>query len=410
MPNPRLILIALWLLIGALAIFLLERLLVLVGVLSSTLLLFAVSWLVALILQPLVDRLQRMSMPRAAPRGNAPEGTAAALAPQMPRVVAVSLVFAAFLCVVLVFILSLIPTISVQLTNLVNGLPKSPEDITAYVASAQLFLTRLNIRTDLTQFVDPVAVAQQVAPIGTTALQQGVGIAGSIASLLFNTFIVLILSFYITLDGPTLTQRFQVALPAFWHREAELFFSTVDRVFGGFMRAQLLNSVVYGIVTVVVMAAFGLTDLALAGVICGVLVLIPLVGGFIALVPPVLIAIGQNPGVAIPLLLVLFGIQQVLFNVLMPRFLGQIIGLHPLLVFFSLLAGGVIGGGWGILLGIPIAGVAASISQFLYFRANHPDALEVVMVAAAADAAASDLTPTDVIPTATPPPTADEAI
>ena len=54
----------------------------------------------------------------------------------------------------------------------------------------------------------------------------------------------------------------------------------------------------------------------------------------------------------------------------MPRLVGQAIGLHPLLVFAALLLGGTVAGGWGVLFGIPVAGVIASITQFFYERAR----------------------------------------
>jgi predicted PurR-regulated permease PerM len=70
------------------------------------------------------------------------------------------------------------------------------------------------------------------------------------------------------------------------------------------------------------------------------------------------------------MLLVLALIQQVLFNMIMPRLIGRSVGLHPLLVFAALLVGAAVAGGWGILFGIPIAGVVASVLQFIYGRAT----------------------------------------
>jgi predicted PurR-regulated permease PerM len=54
----------------------------------------------------------------------------------------------------------------------------------------------------------------------------------------------------------------------------------------------------------------------------------------------------------------------------MPRLMGHIVGLHPLLVFAAILVGATVAGGWGILFGIPIAGVVASVLQFIYGRAT----------------------------------------
>lgn len=234
-------------------------------------------------------------------------------------------------------------------------------------------------------------------------LQQSLGIAGSIASVLFNIFLVLILSFYITLDGPRIGRSFITILPQSWHAEVDNLFAVIDRVFGGFMRAQFVNSLLYGVANAIVMALFGLSDIALASVVAAMLVFIPLVGGFFALVPPALIAILFAPDRVGWLLLALLAVQQVQFNVIMPRLVGQAIGLHPLLVFAALLLGGTVAGGWGILFGIPVAGVIASIAQFFYERARRamiiiPSSTDEMLSSAAAPTQVVDPTSATVSP------------
>ena len=76
----------------------------------------------------------------------------------------------------------------------------------------------------------------------------------------------------------------------------------------------------------------------------------------------------NKPEIIIPFVIVMLVVQQVLFNMILPRILGRIVGLHPLLVFAALLIGSVIAGPWGILFGIPLAGVAASIANYFYLR------------------------------------------
>jgi predicted PurR-regulated permease PerM len=104
-------------------------------------------------------------------------------------------------------------------------------------------------------------------------------------------------------------------------------------------------------------------------VLAALLVAIPLLGAFIALIPPVLIALVEHPEQTLFLIVLLFVAQQILFNVIMPRLMGQSVGLHPLFVFAAMLIGGTLAGGWGLLFGIPIAGVVGSVAQFLYQRA-----------------------------------------
>lgn len=368
MSQQQLQTVAIWLLIACAAVFLAERLYVVLGFLASPLLLFGLAWFIALVLQPAVAWVTAVAVPLPAP---APAARRAGLTVwHMPRSLAVLLVYLALFALLLVVILALVPTMGPQLAGLTSAMPASVDTLAAWTSSLQQTLLRLGIRVDLTTIVQPTAIAEQVANLGTTAIQQSLGIAGSIATLIFNVTLVLILSFYITLDGPRLGETLLRVMPVHLREETETFFQIVDRTFGGYLRTQLLNSFLYGMATVVVMGVVGLNDVALASVLSGVLVLIPLIGGVFALIPPALIAIVESPDRLLPVLAGLVIVQQVLFNVVMPRLVGQVIGLHPLLVFAALLIGGALAGVWGVLFGIPVAGVLASVSHYIYLRST----------------------------------------
>ncbi|MFQ3632676.1 AI-2E family transporter [Roseiflexus sp.] len=366
MLSGRLGTVALWLLIACAAVFLFERAVVMVSFFATPLLLFALAWLIAVVLQPLVARLIAIDLPTITIRSRS-----VPMPPRhLSRMLSVALIYLALFAIILVVILSFVPIITQQLATLTGSAPTTVESIVYWVGQLEAGLERFGFRGDLTAIVQPEAITQQLTGFGSAMLQQSLGIAGSIATVLFNIFLVLILSFYITLDGPRIGRSFITLLPRSWHDEMDNLFAVIDRVFGGFMRAQFVNSLLYGVANGIVMALFGLNDIALASVIAALLVFIPLVGGFFALIPPALSAILFAPDRVGWLLLVLLAVQQVQFNVIMPRLVGQAIGLHPLLVFAALLVGGTVAGGWGILFGIPVAGVIASIAQFFYERAR----------------------------------------
>ena len=172
------------------------------------------------------------------------------------------------------------------------------------------------------------------------------------------------------LDGPRLAARLIELLPASWRDDTLQFYAIVNNTFGGFLRAQLIQGLIYGLATAIVMTAMGLDYVALCSVISAIIVLVPIIGGFLGIIPPLLIVLVQSPDQFFLMLIILAIVQQVLFNMIMPRLMGRIVGLHPLLVFAAILVGAAVAGGWGILFGIPIAGVVASVLQFIYGRAT----------------------------------------
>jgi predicted PurR-regulated permease PerM len=377
MPTDRLQRVLIWLLIGAVSVFLLERMLALLALFATPLLLFALAWLIALALQPIIAWMTGLTLPvplvsrRSADTGLISPGW------RLPRALAVLLVYLALLAVVVYLVISLVPVIASQLAGLETTLPDASGEIERWATNMQATLNQVGWHVDLASVLQADTLLQQATSIGSTLVGQSLSIVSGIAVLLINLVLVLILSFYMTLDGPRLAARFLEMLPESWRDDTLTFFSIVNRTFGGFLRATLVQAVFYGLATAVLMVALGLSDVALASVLAAVFVLIPLIGGIFGVVPPLIIALIENPDRFLLLLIGLLVLQQVLFNMIMPRLMGRIVGLHPLLVFAAILVGAALAGPWGILFGVPVAGVLASALQFLYLRATEHDATAV---------------------------------
>jgi predicted PurR-regulated permease PerM len=370
MSGDRLQRILVWMLIVAVAVYLLERLFSLTALFATPLLLFGLAWLFALVLKPLVDWMTLLVLP--VPFVTRRSGASGMVAPtwRLPRVIAVSLVYLAIFAIAIVAVVSLVPVIGPQLVGVDETLPGAVNEISSWITGVESELARLGFHGDLERIANPEALAQQAATVGSTLVTQSLGIASGIATLLIDLIVVLILSFYMALDGPRLAARFLELLPRSWRDDAVRFYAIVNNTFGGFLRAQLIQGLIYGLATAIVMTALGLDYVALASVIAAIIVLVPLIGGILGIIPPLLIALIENPDRLLLMLLILAVIQQVLFNMVMPRLMGRIVGLHPLLVFAAILVGATVAGGWGILFGIPIAGVVASVLQFIYTRAT----------------------------------------
>ena len=98
----------------------------------------------------------------------------------------------------------------------------------------------------------------------------------------------------------------------------------------------------------------------------GLFIFIPLVGPFLALVPPLLVALLTVPDSFFLLLILLLILQAVVMNVLAPKLLSDALGLHPLIVFAALLLGVKVAGFWGAIFAVPLAGVISTMAVHLY--------------------------------------------
>ena len=202
---------------------------------------------------------------------------------------------------------------------------------------------------------------------GSILMQNALGIATSVATTTFNLLLVLILSIYVMLDQGRIARSLIGLIPATYQDEARFFVQSVSRTFGGFIRGQLLQALIYGVVTALVMSIAGLGYAAAAGAFGGLVMLVPFVGGLIALLPPLFIGLFQASWLtALIVVAVLFVAQMVIANVLMPAILSESVGMPPLLIFVAMLVGIRVAGFWGALFGIPVMGVIYAMAAYLY--------------------------------------------
>ena len=104
------------------------------------------------------------------------------------------------------------------------------------------------------------------------------------------------------------------------------------------------------------------------GILSGVTNLIPYFGAFLGGVPAVAVALTESWQLGLYMTLAIFVIQQVEGNLITPKVIGGKLGIHPLLIVFSLLAGGKLWGIWGMLVAVPLAAVLKVLVSWLYLK------------------------------------------
>jgi len=133
----------------------------------------------------------------------------------------------------------------------------------------------------------------------------------------------------------------------------------------------LVFALVYAALTAGVMLAFGLDYVIIASVVAGLCMIIPLIGNFLAFVPPMLVCLVTRPQDWAWVLLWLFIVQSFQMNFIGPRIMSQAVGIHPLYTVAAMLVGGQVAGFWGALFGIPIAGAINLVGRPLMRRVRH---------------------------------------
>jgi predicted PurR-regulated permease PerM len=134
-------------------------------------------------------------------------------------------------------------------------------------------------------------------------------------------------------------------------------FNEIARVFGAYLRSQLIVAVSLGALVTVALSAIGLPYAVLLGAFAGLVELVPMLGPFLGAVPAIVVASAQPFPTVAWTIVAFVVIQQFESNFLVPRLTGHAVGLHPLAAMLALLAGFEAGGIVGALFAVPIVGL-----------------------------------------------------
>jgi predicted PurR-regulated permease PerM len=324
---------------------------------------FVVGLLVVYLLDPIVERLARVKI----------GGRRA------PRALLILLVYIVVALVVTELFLLVIGPLVEQLRAFVEDAPGYYDMLNERVGEVFAWWDRLDLPADVKAAVDEglrdllasigSLVPAVVRPIFTSVL----GLVGSV----FGYLIIPVWAFWILKDRPMIVRAFDRSLPTDWRADTWAILSIVRRVFGSWIRGQIVLGIVVGVATFIGLMVLGeFVDpvfsryAVLLAVIAGFLELLPIIGPIIAAIPAVLL--GATAGVSgfVAALLLYFAIQQVENTVLVPKIQGDATRLHPSVVIFSLILGGAIAGLLGAILALPVAATLRDIYIYAFRRAE----------------------------------------
>ncbi len=307
----------------------------LVWLLSPILTPFVAAAILAYLCDPLVDRLERLHLPR---------GLGSALVMLALALAAATLLF--ILMPVLSHEFSLLAAQAPQLLAWVQG------SLVPWLNSHLGLHVQFNaeaLRSQLLSQVGPGAAQTWLPRLGN----------GSLAILAFfaNLALVPVVMFYLLRDWDRLVAWIEANLPRSWHHTVAGYFRELDQVLGEFLRGQLAVILVMAAYYGVGLALAGLNFALAIGILAGVLVFIPYLGATLGVILATLMGatqFGSWVGL-LPIWGVFLVGQLVEAYVITPKLVGERVGLHPVGVIFALMAFGQLFGFFGVLLAIPLA-------------------------------------------------------
>ena len=196
------------------------------------------------------------------------------------------------------------------------------------------------------------------------ATQSGMGLISTLGSVAM----VPVVAFYMLRDFDLVTERIKMLLPVSIQPRVSAWALESNDVLAAFMRGQLLVMLSLGAIYALGLHLMGLNYALLIGILAGLASVVPYLGFVVGIAAALTIAFFQfDSYLPLMLVFVVFSVGQIVESfVLTPLLVGDRIGLHPVAVIFSILAGGQLFGFMGVLLALPIAAVIMVLLRHLH--------------------------------------------
>lgn len=310
--------------------------------LSPVLMPFVAGMILAYLLDPLVDRVEKIGIRRS---------------------------FSTFFVLTIFFVCSvgssllLLPVILNQLSNLTSFLPTLISNLEPFIRQARSLVDNAIKADNNNQLPLPVA---DILNWAGGFLTEIISSSLAFANLLSLIIITPIVAFYLLRDWDLIIKKVKSWMPIAQKVRIVEQVSKVDRSLSALVRGQGTVCLILALYYSVSLTAVGLQFGILIGIFSGIVSFIPFVGAILGAIFSIGFSIIQFDTYT-PIFFVagIFLVGQVVEgNFLTPKLIGEAVGLHPVWVIFALLTGATLFGFLGVLLALPIAVVVAVLIRF----------------------------------------------
>ena len=298
----------------------------------SILLIFVFASVIAMLLTPVIDRIEALP-PFRRRRGLA--------------------VLSLFLAAILLLVgsgLLIAPTLIHEVTAFGRQVPALQVQLQTLIDQAEQALRGAGIDLRFT-------LPSGGGPIGGQLSARTLQTASGYVSPILDLLLVFVVSIYLTGEGRTLVATVRKLFPSQEH----LFDFTVMAIgtaIGAYVRAQLLMSAILAVYTGVTLSLLGVHYAVVLAVLVFFLELVPLIGAPIGFVLAILVALTQSSTLALEVIAVSLLGHAIEAYILGPRISAHVNRIHPLVALAALLVGAQLGGILGALFAVPTAVIA----------------------------------------------------
>jgi predicted PurR-regulated permease PerM len=269
------------------------------------------------------------------------------------RLLSVPIIYTVVIAILFAVFYAFVPIIFRELSGVITliskYLPTSSGINTQSITGASDLVTNISKNTSIS---DLLSNAKSIA---SSFSQGATSIIGSTFGGLVDLILVLVMSFYLSIQEKGINTFLRIITPAKHERYVIDLWIRTQRKIGLWFQGQLVLGAVVAAISLIGLALLGVQYAFLIAIVSGIAEIVPF-GLAFATIPAVLFAIiGGGVLLGFKVLIFYIILQQVENYILGPAIVKKVVGIPPLIVLVSFLIGITLAGFWGALLAMPIA-------------------------------------------------------
>lgn len=282
------------------------------------------------------------------------------------RGIAIGLTFLIVLLVLFLISSIFFPQLIYNLNQLIEMMPE-------YITRFEKMLTRWEDEFALSSMIRPVLgedienmfdigdISQRILKVLQSLLPKVISFSTGFTNSLMNVGMGVIISIYFLSGKERFQSQIKKVLYACFHENTvkEIFRISymVNETFRNYIAGQLLDALIVGLITFVMMLILRIPLAFIIGVLIMITNIVPMIGPFLGGIPSFFLILMVDPIKAIWFVILVTVLQQIDGNIIAPKIVGDSTGLSGFWVLLAIFLGGAIGGISAIVIAVPVMSV-----------------------------------------------------
>lgn len=281
------------------------------------------------------------------------------------RTIAVMLVYLFLIGFVIAVSVFIGPKLVKEFGELTQQIPTITQSINQYLYNLQNYLNKSNIPVNIPSI--RAELLNKITNQTIDSISNILRFASNTIHIILYILVTAVTSYYFLLDGHKIVYELTKYIPKKYHSHIHEIVSELDKCLRGFYGGMVKLAAINATVMFSTYLTMKVPYASLLAIWHFLTCIIPVVGGWIGLVPAIFVIAFTDPfKIWIPLVVYEVFTRLIKDNFITPRIMGDAIGMHPVLVLIAVLAGLKTAGIIGIMFALPIFGVLNVIFKYLF--------------------------------------------